>query len=215
MPPHVQDVTWDDLGGLDLPVSLIDGPQVDDNGVVSGFEPNGRGAAFAAVHLLVRTFPFAGPRIFAPTIARHVTGPYAATLGRLTSQAYQQLAPAAGAKDGGPISADGGWVAGYRIDTATDAPTETANRTAHRTATVRVLIRQLGEGGVDGFTEYRVQLVWRDGDWQLVAPTWGDWRTAARAMTDADPAGYVSYENDPGGSGSHGSGSPSNDAGRS
>jgi hypothetical protein len=160
---------------------------------VSCFDHSRTGAAFAAVHLLVRTFPFAGSSVFDPTISQQVTGPDAAILLRLTQQAYQELVPAAGIADGAPIRSEGGWIAGYQVDD-TPATSSAAKRQPDDAHTVRVLIRQVGEGGIEGFTEYAVRLVWLNGDWHLVAPDWGDWRAAARAMSAADPSGYRSYD---------------------
>lgn len=187
------DVSWMDFAGLDLPVSRTAGPTHTAENRASGFSHTPTGAAYAAVHLLVRTFPFAGPAVFTPTIAERVVGPDAATLARLTTEAYQQLGPAAGAKDGAPIRSEGGWVAGYQLDHSTNTQnTDTGADTEARV--VRVLIRQVGEAGADGFTEYTVHLTWRNSDWRLVAPAWGDWRASARAMTSADPARYTSYD---------------------
>ena len=183
-------VVWEDFAGLDLPISSAAGPHLHAAGRAAGFEHSATGAAFAAVHLMVRTFPFAGSAVFIPTIADQVDGPEAPALARLTKAAYGQVARPAGVKDGEPLRSEGGWVAGYRLD-QTDAANSAATSTKH---TVRVLIRQVGEAGADGFTEYRVQLAWRDDDWRLIAPPWGDWRSAAVALTTADPARYVSFD---------------------
>ena len=185
-------VVWEDFAGLDLPISSTAGPHLHAAGRAAGFEHSPTGAAFAAVHLLVRTFPFAGSAVFTPTIADQVDGPDAAALARLTRDAYAQVARTGGAKDGEPLRSEGGWVAGYRLD---QPATDTAdNAAANSKRTVRVLIRQVGEAGADGFTEYRVQLVWRDDDWRIIAPPWGDWRSAAVALSSADPARYISYD---------------------
>ena len=179
------DVTWQQFAGLALPTSRADGPRCQQDARATCFGHDGRGAAFAAVHLLVRTFPFAGFTVFGPTIRDQVIGPHRAALARLTDDAYRQTAAAAGVKNGAPIPSEGGWVAGYRLDQPADPAADRQ---------VRVLIRQAGEGGASGFTEYTVDLTWLDGDWQLIAPRWGDWRSAARAMSDADPDQYTSYD---------------------
>ena len=111
----VRDVGWVDFNGLDLPVSATAGPHQRAAGRAAGFDHSDTGAAFAAVHLLVRTFAFAGPAVFGPTIAAQVEGPNAQTLARLTAAAYADYARAAGVKGGEPLRADGGWVAGYRL----------------------------------------------------------------------------------------------------
>lgn len=180
----VPEVSYQDLAGLELPASRTAGPRDTDAGRARGFAHNDIGAAFAAVHLLVRTFPFVGSTVFGPTIAEQVVGKDAAALARITDQAYAQTARPAKVNPGDPLRSEGGWVAGYRLDSP-QTPDE---------RTVRVLIRQVADLEAEGFTEYRVHLTWRDGDWRLIAPAWGDWRTAARAMTNADPARYLSYD---------------------
>jgi hypothetical protein len=187
-------VTWQDFAGLDLPISPIAGPRCQAGGRASCFADTDDGAAIAAVHLLVRTFPFAGSAVFTTTIREQVVGPDAATLARLTSEAYAQLAPSAGVTTGAPIPSEGGWVAGFRLDPAPAANGTTGSAPFGDARTVRVLIRQADADGAAGFTEYAVRLVRRDGDWRLVAPGWGDWRTAARAMSAADPARYTTYD---------------------
>ena len=182
--PARPDVEWRPLAGLPLPVSRTSGPRCLTAGRAACFSHDQRGAAFAAVHLMVRTFPFAGSAVFGPTIREQVVGRHAAALARLTAQAYQQVARAAGVGDGAPVTADGGWVAGYRADRP-EGPDARS---------IRVLIRQTDDGGVSGFTEYSVALQWRDGDWRLVAPAWGDWRTCARAISSADPDQYSGYD---------------------
>jgi hypothetical protein len=181
-------VTWQDVAGLALPVSPVAGPRDVSPRGARGFAHTDAGAAFAAVHILVRTFPFVGSRVFGPTITEQVDGRDAAALSRLTEQAYQQAAQAARVRDGGSIRSEGGTIAGYRID-------EPGNATVDKdAATVHVLIRQTGNPEAEGFTEYRVQLVWHDGDWHVIAPPWGDWRNAACAMPSADPADYRTYD---------------------
>jgi len=183
-PSTAPDVAWQDFAGLDLPVSAAAGPHCQQAGRASCFTHTDRGAALAAIHLLVRTFPFAGSAVFTPTIAEQVVGPDVAALVRLTANAYAGVAPAARVRDGAPIRSEGGWVAGYRLQ-----PGDTENE-----PTVRVLIRQTGEGDATGFTEYAVRLTWQHGDWRLIAPAWGDWRSAARPMRQADPDAYTTYD---------------------
>lgn len=180
-----RDVSWRIFAGVDLPISATAGPACLTETVVSCFAHTGNGAAVAAAHLLVRTFPFAGSDTFEPTIAKQVTGPGTPALARLTKQAYDQAAPAAGVEPGKPIRDSEGWIAGYRLDPDDDPLNETA--------TVDVLIVASGE--YTGFTSYRVHLRWLDGDWRLVAPDWGDWRSSARAVRNPYPASYLDYDN--------------------
>jgi hypothetical protein len=178
-------VSWQDFAGLDLPVSPTHGPTCQDQGRASCFTQDDEGAALAAVHLLVRTFPFAGSDVFGPTIEEQVVGSANGQLARETLDAYREIATASGIRDGAPIPSRGGAVAGYRLDPLSGSD-------GHRL--VHVLIRGVGEAGVSMFTEYEVDLVWLSGDWRLVAPAWGDWRTTARALTRPNPATYTSYD---------------------
>jgi hypothetical protein len=181
------DVRYLDVAGLQLPVSLAAGPHVVRDGQAGEFAHTDLGAAFAAVHLLVRTFPFVGSAVFGPTIAEQVVGPDAPALTRLTTQAYLPAARAAKVQNGGALRSEGGWVAGYRLD-----PPEQVGTPHMRT--VHVLLHQSDGPDGGGFVEYRVQITWQNGDWRLVAPAWGDWRTAARAMTSADRSRFRSYD---------------------
>jgi hypothetical protein len=180
------DVTWSELAGLDLPVSRTAGPRCQTDGRAACFEHDDRGAAFAAVHLMVQTFPFTGPSVFGPTIDEQVIGEHRSALARLTRDAYDEAAAAAGVQDGAAIPVQGrDVVAGYRLDGATpDADART----------VWVLIRERQDGGAIAFTEFMVRLVWAGGDWRLVAPAWGDWRGGARTVAAPDPVRYRPYD---------------------
>lgn len=182
-PPAADTVAWHDFAGLSLPVSQTAGPRCVDGGRARCFARTDDGAALAAVHLLVRTFPFAGSAVFGPTIREQATGPDAEAFARLTTEAYADVAPAAGITDGGPVPSEGGWVAGYRLE-----PTDGADQT------VAVLIRQTDSDGETGFTEYAVHLRWLRDDWALVAPPWGDWRNAARSVPAPDRDTYLTYD---------------------
>lgn len=179
-------VTWVDFAGLDLPVSGVHGPGCGTGGRAGCFTRDEAGAAVAAVHLLVRTFPFAGPDVFSPTIAEQVVGDERARLARLTVAAYRDQTAGDPHPPGGVIRSEGGSVAGYRVEPG-PAP-------AGDVRVVRVLVTGPGEAGVAVFTEYRVEVVWQGGDWRLVAPAWGDWSRQARVVPDPDPAGYASYD---------------------
>jgi hypothetical protein len=184
-PKAAQDdqVTWVDLDGMTLPVSSTAGPRRLDAGRASGFAHTERGAAFAAANLLARTFPFVGPAVFEPTIAQQVVGPDAAALARQTSQTYRLAAAANGVRDGMPTGTSGDWIVGYAVDRP-GTPDDT---------TIRVLVRGDDTNG-PLFGEFRVRLVWRDGDWRLVAPAWGDWRSTVTRLSSPDPSGYRSYD---------------------
>jgi len=180
-----RDVAWRVFAGISLPISTTAGPYYLSDTRATGFAHTADGAAIAAAQLLVRTFPFAGSDTFKPTIAEQVTGPGAPALARLTQQTYQESATAAGVREGAPIRSTDGWVAGYRLDRDKDPTGPTAG--------VDVLVAATGEGS--GFTTYKVELAWQNGDWRLIAPAWGDWRSNAQPVAHPYPASYRDYDN--------------------
>lgn len=187
------DVSWLPAAGIPLPVSLADGPHCITRATAGCFARSVRGAAFAAAHLVVRTFPFAGPGSFEPTIRDHVVGEHRSTLLRLTRQAYVDAAAAAGVGGGAPLpvpAADA--IAGYRETSPAEPPADVPDAVQ-----VGLLVRQTDDGGAPSFTEFVVTLRWVDGDWRLEAPAWGDWRSVARAVSS--PAGdFRPYDADGG-----------------
>ena len=173
------DVSWVPTVGMPLPVSLADGPHCMTRTTTGCFARNVRGAAFAAAHLLVRTFPFAGPGSFEPTIRDHVVGEHRSTLLRLTRQAYADASTAAGVDSGAPLpvpAADA--IAGYRVSSPTNPPSGGPDAVQ-----VGLLVRQTEDGGAPSFTEFVVTMRWVGEDWRLEAPAWGDWRSVAHAVT--------------------------------
>lgn len=189
VPVLPSDVTWTALAGMQLPVSRSQGPRCVDDVTAACFSRTATGAAFAAVHLLVRTFPFVGSDVFEPTIARQVVGPHQVTLSRLTEESYRPAAQAAGVVDGGPLeSSSSDAVVAYRTPDAERREVESG------TARIGVLVRQVDDGGAPTFTEFLVELRWVAGDWRLIAPAWGDWRSAARAVPAPDPDVYRPFD---------------------
>lgn len=173
------DVSWVPVAGMPLPVSFVDGPHCITLTTAGCFARSVRGAAFAAVHLVVRAFPFAGPGSFEPTIEDHVVGEHRSTLLRLTRQAYADAATAAGVDSGAPLpvpAADA--IAGYRVTSPTEPHAGPPDAVQ-----VGLLVRQTDDGGAPSFTEFVVTMRWVGEDWRLEAPAWGDWRSVAHAVT--------------------------------
>ena len=179
-----RDVSWRIFAGFDLPVSATAGPHCLSETRAACFAHTPDGAAMAAAQILVRTFPFAGSSTFGPSIAEQVTGPGAPALARLTQQTYEQAASQQALQAGAPIHTTDGWIAGYRLDHDTDPTGPTA----------RLDVLVMGTGESPGFTSYDVELVWRNGDWRLVAPDWGDWRNNAHPVRNPYPASYRRYD---------------------
>lgn len=176
------DVAWSEVAGMPLPVSRTDGPRCSTSATAGCFSRTPRGAGLAAAHLVVRTFPFVGPRTFEATIRGQVIGEHRSTLLRLTRQAYADAAEVAGVPNGMPLTVStGDAVAGYRLLAPTTPVTAPLTD-----AEVGLLVRQAEDGGAPSFTEFVVVLHWVDGDWRLEAPDWGDWRSAARTISAPD-----------------------------
>lgn len=184
LPRPGRDVSWRVFAGIDLPISATAGPYYLSDTRARGFAHTADGAAIAAAQLLVRTFPFAGPKTFEPTIREQVTGTSAPTFARLTQQTYREAATASGVRQGDPIRSTDGWIAAYRPHRDQDP--------AGPKAIIDVLIAATGDGS--GFTTYTVKLTWQDGDWRLIAPDWGDWRSNAEPVAHPYPDSYRSYD---------------------
>lgn len=178
----IDTISWQDVTGMGLPISSIDGPHCLSRTRAACFGQTRGGAALAAAHLLTRTFAFVGPRTFTPTIADQVVGPDAAALQRLTARAYAEAVAATHVPEGEPLGADNGWLVGFHLDAF--APGQ---------ADVTVLFRQSDSDG-QTFAAFPVHLEWRSTDWALEAPRWGDWQGVATAVTDPDPDYYRSYD---------------------
>ena len=181
------DVTWAVVAGMSLPVSQVDGPRCLTTTGAACFSRSTRGAAFAAVNLVVRCFPFVGPAIYERTIAGQVVGAHRSALLRLTRKAYADAAAASGAADGAPLDVPASdAVAGYHVVNVDDPGSPSR-------VEVALLVRQTDDGGSPSFTQFLVHLIWVDGDWRLEAPDWGDWRNVASPAAPAANA-FTPYD---------------------
>lgn len=189
------------FAGLDLPVSPVAGPRCLGPERAGCFRHDRDGAALAAVHLLVRTLPLAGPDVFTGTVREQVTGHDAGDLLRLSGRAYDWiLRPTSGVPDGAPVPVPGGRVLGYRVGDVEG----TSGEAGAEEVTVQVVIDRprvadgvAGSGLAPGSTAFTVRLAWLDDDWRLVAPRWGDWRTASGPATADLLDRIVPYDADP------------------
>ena len=174
-----EDVSWQRLCGIELPVSTRHGPH-DRGGLRAvGFARGPTGAVLAGLHLAVRVSPQLGPSVFVPTLAEQVTGPDAAVFTQLVHVQYQQLQQAAHTGYGRPVCPIYGRFTGYLLD----SHTATA-------ASLRLLIEAPGPGGGPQLASVLVQLSWLDGDWRLVAPPRGDWARVRTLLPASAAAGY-------------------------
>ena len=185
-PTTASDISWVKTSGVELPVSRTHGPRLVTSATASGFIESERGAAIAAVHVLIRSSAAAGPRVFEPTITQQVTGANAAAMKLLVAQQYEQLRAEKGVAEGESIAGDAD-VLGYLIDAF--APGGTA-------ATVQVFLDSPALSAQGQLLRFDVQLQRRNDDWAVVAPPRGDWGAASTVLSEP-PAGLISYGDQP------------------
>lgn len=177
-------IKWTDFHGAELPVSVVAGPRVSQDGVVWGFADSRLGALLAAVNIAVRANAQWGPRVFGPVIRTQVIGPATGLLLRNCGAVYDRERRAAGLPDGAPLGPlvvvirAFRWVS-YRpssavVDVVSAAPSGTG-RTA--LAVTWVAVR------------------WQRGDWRVVAPPGGSWGNAAAQL--AFLSGYTTFPDPP------------------
>jgi hypothetical protein len=176
-----EDVSWQRLCGIALPVSTRHGPH-DRGGLRAvGFARGPTGAVLAGLHLAVRVSPQLGPGVFGPTLAEQVTGPDAPVFTQLVHIQYQQQLQqqATRAGYGQPVCPIYGRFAGFLLDSHTASA-----------ASLRLLVEAPGPGGGPQLASVLVQLSWVDGDWRLVAPPGGDWARVRTLLPASAAAGY-------------------------
>ena len=149
-----------------------DGPRDTRGGLASGFTDTPSGALLAAVNIAVRTAAQWGPPIYAPTITRQVTGPDQAALLHSQASDYAPLRAAAHVRPGQPAGRGYAVEAAYRF--AAYAPAG---------ATVDVVTAGPGSDGTTVLAATRIEVIWRRGDWRVVAPPGGDWANSATAIS--------------------------------
>lgn len=166
---------WTNFHGIRLPSSPRNGPRLQQRGQARGFSHTPGGALFAAVHLAVRANAQWGPQIFTPTIRHQVVGPDRSALLAQTRAYYARLAAKAHVEPGGPIGR------AYAAQEAFAMQQYTPS-----SATVDLVTAGPAGDGTTARAATRVQVVWRDGDWRVLAPPGGDWGNTARAVSSLD-----------------------------
>lgn len=175
-------LVWRNFHGIALPTSPQAGPYHTSNGLAWGFNDTRTGALLAAVNIAVRTAPQWGPAIYGPTIRRQVTGPSAATLLAADARGYAALRAAAHVPDGQPAGRGYAAEAAYRFAAWSPAM-----------ATVDIVTEGPSTTGAV-MTVTRIQVLWRAGDWRVLAPPGGDWANSAAVLSSL--TGYTAFPNE-------------------
>ena len=175
-------ITWTDFHGIQLPVSAEAGPHYRHRGLAGGFTDTPLGAVLAAVNIAVRTAAQWGPPIYRPTINHQVTGPAAATLLAADRSDYAALRAAAHVAPGQPAGRGYAVEAAYRLAAYTPSA-----------ATADIVSEGPAGNGTTAIAVTRIQVVWRRGDWRVVAPPGGTW--ASSASTVSSLRGYTAFPN--------------------
>ncbi|WP_066946643.1 hypothetical protein [Microtetraspora fusca] len=179
-PAPTAQLTWQDFHGVRLPLSTTDGPRTLKNDQAEGFARTQQGALLAALHIAVRANAQWGPDVFEPTIARQVIGSDSAQLLDKTREQYEQSRREAGLPERSPLGKAYVTEEAYRWESySPDA------------ATVDIVSAGPAAAGTTVRASTRVQLVWRDGDWRVIAPLGGDWGNAASELKQLD--GYTMF----------------------
>ena len=110
-------VEWREVAGVRLPFSPVHGPHLTKNGRAAGYSHSRQGAAVAAVQVLARTSPSAGPRVYWPVVGEQVIGTDAGTMAAALDQQYEQLRARATSPvpEGEPLPDNDASVAGFAV----------------------------------------------------------------------------------------------------
>jgi hypothetical protein len=172
-----QGLRWTSFHGIELPTSPTAGPHHTRGGLASGFTDTPRGALLAAVNIAVRTAADWGPGIFRPTITSQVTGPNARKLLRADIRSYAQARRSTRGRPSQPAAAV---EEAYRFLAYSPAK-----------ATIDLVTAGPEPDGNPVLVATRLRVIWRHGDWRLVAPPAGNWAKASTQISSL--AGYTIF----------------------
>jgi len=176
-------LTWEDFHGIQLPVSAQAGPRHQHNGLARGFADTPLGAVLAAVNIVVRTAAQWGPPIYRPTITHQVTSPGATALMAADNSDYAALRATAHVPPGQPAGRGYAVEAAYRLTAYTP-----------HAATVDIVTEGPASNNTTITAVTRIQVVWRHGDWRVLAPPGGTW--VSSAATSSVLRGYTAFPNE-------------------
>jgi hypothetical protein len=156
-------VTWSLVGQSAVPVSRSAGPREVTPTTATGFAHSPEGALIAAAQLSIRAGYSAGRKSWEPTI----TNQFAPSADRDLLLAGLKAQPEPSGQPGDLSPLAGYIYQSYTVDTA-----------------VIGLVYRTAAGASSRYFVVSNTLVWRDGDWQMVAPPGGSWRSLSRSTND-------------------------------
>jgi hypothetical protein len=173
MTPHVSlaGLRWNDFYGVELPYSAA-GPRYTSGGIAAGFAHSPLGALLAAVNIGVRANAQWGPRIFTTVIRGQVTGPDAAALLANCQTAYGQASQSDAVTGGQPLGDVDVTEEAFRWVTYTPAA-----------AIIELVTAGPGSQGTTVRATTQIEVIWDDGDWEVIAPPGGNWGNAATELS--------------------------------
>lgn len=156
LPTSAPPASWQLFGQTALPYSSTVGPARSDRTGASGFARTPTGALFAAVHLSTRAGASAGRESWHPTVTRqYVPGADRDVL--LNGLELEPVLP--------------------------DSPGELSEVFGFRYLTYepsKAVLEVIWNAGADVMVATVLTVVWRDGDWQMLAPPGGDWQNVTK-----------------------------------
>jgi len=170
---------WSDFYGVELPSSAA-GPRHTGGGIAAGFAHSPLGALLAAVNIGVRANAQWGPRIFTTVIRGQVTGPDAAALLANCQTAYDQASQSEGVTGGQPLG-------------DVDVTEEAFRWVAYTPAAAIIELVSAGPGsqGTTVRATTRIEVVWDNTDWKVIAPPGGNWGNSATELSSL--GGYTVF----------------------
>lgn len=165
------DTAWTDVVGVQVPISSSDGPRTVQGLYATGYTRTDRGAALAAVNILIRSSWSLGPVAYRKVISSEVLpgksrDDLISTNDASYVQATEETPPSS---DGGPIPGSNATVAGYRL----------VSRTSTH-AVVTVVLTGISDTGALTDITFTMRLTYRHGSWRAASPPDGDWSTIAQ-----------------------------------
>ena len=169
---------WHVLYWLEAPSSPQHGPQDMSRGRTRGFTRTPIGALIAAASIGVCADQSAGSDVFEPTIREQFVGGDKNKLLSTTLKEYEQARQAQGVEKGEPLPSEVSSLSGFRFGAY-----------SRSNATVYLLMPIPPDPlrpDLPPYQSFKLDLRWKSGDWQIVAPKEGDWIHSVSLVSSPD-----------------------------